>query len=110
MRTVDFTGTVSQATIKTCDLVPAFWNILVQYHPEAACRIDVELLDADLLLGCNLDKWIPDDDDRWQSEAMSWIRRGFFTKAYGRLWMRLRRMAITLAHTLATGRIMGTGG
>ena len=35
MKTVDFTGTVSQATTRVQDLVPAFMDVLWKYHPKA---------------------------------------------------------------------------
>jgi len=59
MRNVDFTGTVSHATLRSEDLIPIFTTILKEYWPEKA----KELQDAySIRMG--------DDDDYWHLEEL----------------------------------------
>lgn len=45
MKTVDFTGTVSYATMQPRDLVPSFMDILSDYHKDEYNKILVDLND-----------------------------------------------------------------
>ena len=84
MRTVDFTGTVSEATMLSRDLVPKFMFILAQYHPDAYDTIMGEIQEefglqyADLHecnALCDCDEYLKcvSHSGIWESEAMSYI-------------------------------------
>lgn len=38
-QTVDFTGSVSHGTMRPADLIPSFFDVLTEYHPEKASEI-----------------------------------------------------------------------
>lgn len=65
MKIVDFTGTVSEATMRPQDLLPKFLSVLEAYHPEAYAKIEAEF-------GAKLDN-IDADDEWWESEECSWL-------------------------------------
>ena len=46
MRTVDFTGTVSEATMRELDLVPAFMDVLSEYYPKAHQRVLTDIFEV----------------------------------------------------------------
>lgn len=72
MLTVDFTGTVSRATMREQDLVTAFMDVLEQYDPEEWQAIKTAfLVEFDLTYEEFLE--LPDDDERWRSEALFYI-------------------------------------
>jgi len=96
MSTVDFTGTVSEGTMRARDLVPAFMDVLAKYAPDVWLRIksdiasEFNILNYDCLFGldgeCNQEGYCGhclhndspgnctlDRDDVWYSEMMSWI-------------------------------------
>lgn len=71
MTTVDFTGTVSHGTMRTCDLVQSFWSILNRFSDP----FEMLALEGELQEHCHVkhDRWPDDDDERWDSESMSWV-------------------------------------
>jgi len=70
MRTVDFTGTVSEATMLARDLIPSFMDILALYNERAYDEVDNSLREY-----AKMEDWreVDDDDERWNSQAISWI-------------------------------------
>jgi len=72
MPQVDFTGTVSRATMRTQDLVPAFVEVLEKHSPEhwyatkTAFTVEFNMVYREFLE-------LPDDDPRWSSEALMYI-------------------------------------
>ena len=70
MRTVDFTGTVSEATMLARDLIPSFMDILALYNKRAYDEINDSLREY-----ARMDDWrdVSDDGERWDSQAASYI-------------------------------------
>lgn len=66
-RVVDFSGSVSEATMRTQDLVPSFLDVLSQYDPETCARIEADMVKT--FGSSDLD----DDDDAWDTEDMAYI-------------------------------------
>ena len=69
MQTVDFTGTVSQATMRPQDVLPACMNVLAVYHEDAHYRIRstfIEIASVSYLV-------LHDDSPTWQCEDISWL-------------------------------------
>lgn len=80
MRTVDFTGTVSQATMRAQDVLPACMDVLAEYHPDKFNEIVYDIaygLDdrfTQLQASMHYSDILADDDHAlWQSEDCSFI-------------------------------------
>lgn len=84
MRTVDFTGTVSEATMLTRDLVPKFMAMLGEYHPDAHSAIIDDMQEEfgiqyaslhECGAMCETDNYLQcvKHNEVWRSEAMSYI-------------------------------------
>jgi len=74
MKRVDFTGTVSRATMREQDLLPAFMKVLEEYHPEGwyavktAFTVEFDMIYREFLA-------LQDNDPRWHSDALAYILR-----------------------------------
>lgn len=80
MKTVDFTGTVSQATMRPQDVLPAIMDVLAEYHPDAFNSIVYDIAygadkrftqqQASVVYSEIL---VDDSHEAWESEALSFI-------------------------------------
>lgn len=71
MKIVDFTGTMSEGTMRPQDILPAVMDVLKEYHPEAYQLVTSTIsgeFDATYTELCG-DK----DHPAWRSEEMGWI-------------------------------------
>ena len=71
MQTVDFVGTVSRATMRYEDLIPAFLTVLSSYWPERAVEIEAEYAEDDWPHGSGLILDEPFSDA--QEELSPWL-------------------------------------
>lgn len=72
MSKVDFTGSVSHATMREQDLLPAFMDVLEDHDEAAWYQIKTAFtVEFDMTYDQFLD--LPEDDDRWRSEALAYI-------------------------------------
>lgn len=67
MKTADFTGTISHATMRPQDLIPAFMDILREFHPESAKASGIVIPDG-----------LEDESPWWQSEEAMWTLEDLF--------------------------------
>ena len=64
MKTADFTGTVSHATMRPQDLFPSFLGVLHEFDPEEAQKIQDDIPPA---------AFEDDNHEWWMSEDCSWL-------------------------------------
>ena len=71
MKTVDFTGTVVEGTMRPQDVLPAMMDVMLQYHPEAYQLVTSTIsseFDLTYMELCG-----HENHPAWQDEDMSWI-------------------------------------
>lgn len=71
MKTVDFSGTVSEGTMRPQDLLPAIMDVLREYYPEAYQLVTSIVISEFNIAYRNLRNI--GEHIAWQSEEMSWI-------------------------------------
>lgn len=72
-KTVDFTGTVSHATMREQDLLPKFLGVLAEYNPLAYNAI-IDELTPFCHSNDNIDEILGNEDHTaWHSNTMAWI-------------------------------------